>query len=140
VRITYTRDHFQRAYIIQIVIDDPDIIGLPLAVNINPTTFLSLSTQLLYLATVVKELEAASDREEEQNMFDADVPDEDLSDEEEEVEEEEEETEDSEYPDTEGEDIAEGELDEDEEEEEDIEDEEEESEDDSITQSEGEED
>lgn len=140
MRITYTRDHFQRAYIIQIVIDDPEIIGLPLSININPNTFLSLSTQLLYLAKVAKDLETASDQSTEDNMFEPDV-EEDMDETEEEYNEEEPE-EDTEEADIVDEDEANSEDTEpDEEYEEDIEEDEDDGEEDSdITQSEGEED
>ena len=127
MRITYTRDHFQRAYIIQIVLDDDQMEGLPLSINLQPSMFMKLSAQLRLLATVAETLEAAP-IEEDSTMAMADLDEENMEETEEEYDEEQEE-EDTGIPDEEPEeeDFEELELEEEElpeEEEEDSEDEE----------------
>lgn len=68
MRITYSRDHVQGAYIIQIVIPDSDILPLPLTTNLPQATrgsFIKLSEQLILLAKVAEELEAPFEEEED---------------------------------------------------------------------------
>lgn len=72
MRITYTRDHNQCAFIIQIVIPDEDIIPLPLAINLAQTTrgsFFKLSEHLRNLATVAEVLESPPEEEENEDFM-----------------------------------------------------------------------
>jgi len=130
MRITYTRDHFQRSYIIQIVLDDDQIEGLPISINLEPNIFIKLSAQLKLLATVAEALESAP-TEEDNNMADLTQDEQDDVEEELEQDVEEEDTgEPEEEPELEEEDEVLEELEEEDlEEEEELQDEEEDEED-----------
>jgi len=117
MRITYTQDHHQKTFIIQIVIDDKDLVALPMRVNVQPRNFLSLSQQLIHLATVAEELELQTTEESEMEYSQL-VSEEELEEKENEEKENEEEEEEVEEEDEEKEEEYEEEYEEEEDEEE----------------------
>lgn len=69
LQITYTRDHRLRRLIVQIILDDNDLVGMPVSVNYTPRNFLAISQQLFHLAMVAEQLESLTTATEDDMSF-----------------------------------------------------------------------